>query len=177
MYSDKFHFEEGLNYRIFHITKPITQSNSDIAIIPYPCLIYCSEGSAKINYNNSTYTIHKDSVLCVFSNTTFQATDISDDLQSSVILFSNDLIIDSTIGFKAEYLSNIFAHPYKPLTDECNKQIFHNLFSTLDAYEDCKSRFERSTDFVYGIIRCMLIALAEMSKHENKLNNISNSSL
>ena len=97
MYSDKFHFEEGLNYRIFHITKPITQSNSDIAIIPYPCLIYCSEGSAKINYNNSTYTIHKDSVLCVFSNTTFQATDISDDLQSSVILFSNDLIIDSTI--------------------------------------------------------------------------------
>ena len=176
MYSDKFHFEEGLNYRIFHITKPITQSNSDIAIIPYPCLIYCSEGSAKINYNNNTYTIHKDSVLCVFSNTTFQATDISDDLQSSVILFSNDLIIDSTIGFKAEYLSNIFAHPYKPLTDECNKQIFHNLFSTLDAYEDCKSRFDRSTDFVYGIIRCMLIALAEMSKHENKLNNISNSS-
>lgn len=168
MNSEKFHFEEGLNYRIFHISKP-TPKHEDF-VVPFPCLLYCSEGSAKICYNGTFFNIEKDSVFCIFSNTTLRGIEVSENFQSSLILFSHDLILDSTIGFKAEYIGNIFALPHKPLQDEVSKQIFHNLFFTLDAYEDSKNRFNRSTDFVYGIIRCLLIALAEMAKIENSKN-------
>lgn len=169
--NDNFHFEEGLNYKIFHTKN--TSKSSETVQIPFPCLIYCFEGSAKVRYNNENFTILKDSIFCIFANTTFSVIELSDDFKSSMILFSKDLIIDSTIGFQVEYLANIFAHPNKLITDEYSKQIFYHLFQTLDNYEDSKKRFDRTSDFVYGIIRCLLIALAELTKSENEKNVFS----
>ena len=174
MYSEKFHFEEGLNYRIFHISKPL--NNPDAFLVPFPCLIYCYEGKAKLSYNSEIYNVEEDSVLCLYANTTLQGIEMSEDFQASVIIFTNDLIKDSTTGFKVDYFNNIFSVPFKPLTDEYSKQIFHNLFSTLDAYEDSKNRFERSIDFVYSIIRCLLIALSEMTKQESEMNMFTSGS-
>ena len=165
MNGEKFHFEKGLNYSIFHISAP-TRSSEQPFLVPFPCIIFCTNGVAKVSYNSEIHTIKKDSLFCVFSNTTLKAIDVSDDFQGSVILFSNDVIIDSTIGFKAEYLANIFRIPCKPLSNPIAKKIFFNMFDTLDAYNELSDKYERGFDFVYSIIRCMLIAIAEISKND-----------
>ena len=170
MNSEKFHFEKGLNYRIFHINSPTNKI--DPILIPYPCIIYCTNGYAKIGYNTDVYTIKKDDIFCVFSNTTFKGIEVSDDMQGMVIMFSNDLILDSTIGFKAEYMANIFKQPCKTLSNPIIKDLFHGLFSVLDSYHEIEERFMRNTDFVYGMIRSILIVLAEISQEENSKHSL-----
>lgn len=166
MNSEKFHFEKGLNYRIFDISNP-TNSAKPI-LIPFPCLIYCYNGSANIVYNTKAYTLKKDTILCVAPNCTFKGIETSDDMQALVILFNNELIIDSTIGFKVEYLANIFHHPLKSLDNILIKKLFLNLFETLHTYHEMEERYERSSDFVYTIIRGILISLAELSNLGNE---------
>ena len=174
MNSEKFQFSNGLNYSIFHVTSPTHRPEA--FLVPFPCIIYCTNGTARVSYNSEIFTIKKDDVFCVFSNTTLRGLDIHDSFEASVILFSNDVIIDSTIGFKAEYMSNIFRIPVKPLNNPQIKHIFTNLFNTLDAYNELEQHYERGSDFVYGIIRCILIALAEMSKDSDEKALFGNSS-
>lgn len=163
MNSEKFHFEKGLNYRIFHIKNPTFEREA--IIVPFPCFILCTNGTITISYNSEKYHIKKDTLFCVFANTTLRGLDVSDDFQGIVILFSNDAVIDSTIGFKIDYMSTIFMHPEKPLTDPQSKHIITNLFDILDTYNNLKEKYVRNSDFVYGIIRCLILTIAEMSKH------------
>ena len=163
MDSEKFNFENRLNYSISHISNPTLKTES--FFVPHPCILLCTSGSAKINYNMETYTITKDSIFCLFANTTLKGLEISEDFQGIGILFSTDAIIDTTIGFKAEYLASIFAQPYKPISDTHNAHIISDLFNSLDTYHKLEEKYDRSTDFVYSIIRCLIIAIAEISKH------------
>lgn len=164
MNSEKFHFEKGLNYRIFHIKNP-TLKLEDF-IIPFPCFILCTNGTAKISYNSEIYHIKKDTLLCIAPNTTSRGLDVSDDFQGIVILFSSDALIDSTIGIKADYLTTIFMHPEKSLTDDPqSKRIITNLFDILDTYNNLEEKYVHNSDFVYGIIRCLILTVAEISKH------------
>lgn len=166
MNNEKFQFEKGKNYGIFHITTPTHRDET--ILIPYPCFIHCSKGYAKVIYNTNTYTIEENTIFCVFANTTIKSIEESDDFNASIVVFSNDVIIDSTIGFKTEYLASIFSSPCKQIKDLTLKRLFSNLFDTLDTYNDIEKTFERSTDFVYGIIRCTLISLAELSNYETE---------
>lgn len=172
MNNEKFHFKKGLNYGIFHVTNPTYRGEA--FLVPYPCIIHCSCGYAKVSYNTEIHTIQKDDVFCLFSNTTLRGIEVSEDFNASVVLFSNDAIIDSTIGFKAEYLGAIFANPWKRLDNQTAKRLFTNLFDTLDTYNEMDETFERSSDFVYGIIRCMLIGLAEISQQTANKDIFSN---
>ena len=163
MNSEKFQFRKGLNYSIFHVSSP--SYKSEPFLVPFPCIIYCTNGTTTVSYNSEVHTIKKDDVFCVFSNTTLRGIEVHDNFEASVILFSNDVLIDSTIGFKAEYMANIFRCPVKPLINPQMKQIFTGMFSTLDAYNELEDNYERGSDFVYGIVRCLLITIAEMSRH------------
>lgn len=169
MNSEKFHFEKGLNYSIFHVSRPTSYKNEPF-LVPFPCILYCTNGQAKVSYNSEVFYIKKDDVFCIFSNTTLKGLEVQDNFEASVILFSNDVIIDSTIGFKAEYMSNIFRQPVKNLSDPNAKKIFAGLFYTLDAYNDLDNKYTRSSDFVYSIVRSLLIALAEISKDTDEKN-------
>lgn len=172
MNSEKFHFEKGLNYSIFHVNTPTTRVEP--FLVPFPCLILCTKGWGKLSYNMENYDINEDNIFCIFSNTTLKGIDTSSDFQGIGIIFSNDTIIDTTIGFKAEYMASIFAHPKKQISDPHIKSLVHNLFRALDAYHDLENRFDRSTDFVYGIIRCLIITLAEVSKDSTEKPIFSN---
>lgn len=172
MNNEKFHFKKGFNYSIFHVNKPTYLGEP--FLVPYPCIIHCSSGYAKVSYNTETYTIQENDIFCIFINTTLRGIEVSEDFNASVVLFSKEAILDSTIGFKAEYLGSIFASPRKQLTDQTAKKLFSSLFDTLDAYNEMDDTFERNSDFVYGIIRCMLIALAETSKQNSHKDIFSN---
>lgn len=165
MNNEKFHFRKGLNYSIFHVSNPTYKGEP--FLVPYPCFIHCSCGYAKVSYNTEIHTIQKDDIFCIFTNTTLRGIEVSEDFNASVVLFSKEAITDSTIGFKAEYLGAVFARPRKQLTSQIAKRLFSSLFDTLDTYNEMDDTFERNSDFVYGIIRCLLIALAETSKQDS----------
>lgn len=166
MNSENFHFEKGLNYKIFHIVNPTRKH--DPFMVSFPCIFYVKSGWARVSYNTEPYSIKQNDIFCIFPNKALKSIEISDDFNASAILFSPDVFIDSTIGFNAEYMTGIFRVPRKTLTDANVTQIFTNLFNTLDTYAEMSEKYERSSDFVYGIIRCMLISLAEMSKLNEK---------
>ena len=172
MNNEKFHFKKGFNYGIFHVSNPTYKGEP--FLVPYPCIIHCSCGYAKVSYNTETYTIRKDDVFCIFTNSSLRGIEVSEDFNASVVLFSKEAITDSTIGFKAEYLGAVFARPRKQLTSQTAKRLFSSLFDTLDTYNEMDDTFERNSDFVYGIIRCLLIALAEISKQGPNKDIFSN---
>lgn len=162
MNSEKFIFESGLNYSIFHIKTP-TQRTEPF-LVPFPCLILCTQGSATIEYNMETFTLCKDSIFCAMSGTTLKGVEMSFDFEGIVILFANEVLHETTSGFKAEYFASVFSQPHKQITDLHMKRIIQNLFHALDSYHEIDDKFNRSTDFVYNIIRSLIITLAEMSQ-------------
>lgn len=166
MNNVKFYFEEGLNYRIFHMTSP-TKRIEPITV-PFPCLIYCTNGSAKFSYNTTIYTLKQGMIFCTYPNVSFKPIEVSEDFLATTIIFDSNALIDSTIGFNVESLEAIFANPNKSFEDPHHKKIFNNLFDILDSYHQIENQFHRNSDFVYGIIRCTLITLAELSVNENQ---------
>ncbi len=172
MTNEDFYFDKELNYKILHINYHPTHSHGAI-ILPFTVIILCKKGSAKLQFNLETYNLEQDSILCMHPNTTLKPLEMSGDAECMVLTFAQDAVIDSTIGFRVEYLGNIFANPYKKLDDECEKQIIYNLFNTLDYYSKLEQRFERNTDFVYGIIRNIIITVAEFAKKESGFSAFS----
>ena len=162
MNSEKFIFEKGLNYSIFHVKHP-TQRTEPF-IVPFPCLLLCTQGTAKIQYNMDTFNLDKDSIFCAIAGTTLKGVEVSEDYEGTVILFANEMLLETTSGFNAEYFASVFSQPCKQITDTHMKRIIHNLFYALDSYHEIDDKFNRSTDFVYNIIRSLIITLAETSQ-------------
>lgn len=173
MTNEDLYFDKELNYRILHSGGNQKHLHHTI-IVPFSLLVLCSKGSAKIQFNLESYTIHQDSIFCIHPNATLNPIDVSEDFECTILAFAQDAIIDSTIGFRVEYLGNIFVNPYKQLHNELEKQIIHNLFNILDSYSNLEKRFERNTDFVYGTIRNIIITLAEFSKNNSENEIFSN---
>ena len=165
MTNEDFYFDTELNYKIVKLSSGEHSNHFDQTIIvPFPLLILCTNGNAIVEYNLEKYTISKDSLFCIFPNTTLKPLEVSEDFEGTALAFVKDAIIDSTIGFKIEYLGNIFVTPIKNFENEQEKTIIKNLFDTLYAYSLLDKRFERNTDFVYGIIRNIIITLAEITQ-------------
>lgn len=166
MTNEDLYFDKGLNYKVIHTNGKNAYKLSDTIIVPFPIIILCNEGNAKVLYNLEPYSISKNSIFCMFPNTSLKAISTSSDLDCTILAFDKDTIIDSTIGFKVEYFGGVFAKPYKMLNHEIEKEIILNLFSTLDLYSKLERKFERNFDFVYSTIRNIIITLAEMTKND-----------
>lgn len=176
MTNEKFYFDKELNYKIISIDRP-QLAEENIIIVPFPLLILCTKGSAKIVYNLEPYTITKDTVFCMFPNTTLKAISTSDDFECITLAFDKETVIDATIGFNIEYFANVFTKPLKPTNTEPEKFILNSLFEVLSTYSKLDKRFVRNNDFVHGTIRNIIITLAEMSKVDNEKRHIGYSAL
>lgn len=174
MKNEDLYFDSELNYKIIQLSSEERDLNFDQPIIvPFPILVLCNSGSAKVLFNLEQYTITNDILFCMYPNASLKPIEVSDDFQCTILAFSQDAIIDSTTGFKLEYFANIFASPFKVLDNPIEKNIIVNQFDTLYSYSLLNARFDRNIDFVYGTIRNIIITLAEFTQKES--NNKSTS--
>ena len=174
MKNEDLYFDSELNYKIIQLSSEERDLNFDQPIIvPFPILVLCNSGSAKVLFNLEQYTITNDILFCMYPNASLKPIEVSDDFQCTILAFSQDAIIDSTTGFKLEYFANIFASPLKVLDNPIEKNIIVNQFDTLYSYSLLNARFDRNIDFVYGTIRNIIITLAEFTQKES--NNKSTS--
>lgn len=179
MKNEDLYFDSELNYKIIQLSHEEQDLHFDQPIIiPFPILILCNSGSAKVLFNLEQYTITNDVLFCMYPNASLKPIEVSEDFQCTILAFSQDTIIDSTTGFKLEYFANIFASPLKVLDNPIEKNIIVNQFDTLYSYSLLNTRFDRNIDFVYGAIRNIIITLAEFSQKEtsnrpSSLNNYS----
>lgn len=174
MKNEDLYFDSELNYKIIQLSSEERDLNfGQPIIVPFPILVLCNSGSAKVLFNLEQYTITNDILFCMYPNASLKPIEVSDDFQCTILAFSQDAIIDSTTGFKLEYFANIFASPFKVLDNPIEKNIIVNQFDTLYSYSLLNARFDRNIDFVYGTIRNIIITLAEFTQKES--NNKSTS--
>ncbi len=171
MTNEDFYFDNELKYKAIGTDSPQI-AEGDTIIVPFPLLILCTQGTAKIVYNLEPYTITKDTAFCMFPNTTLKAISVSDDIKCKTLAFDKEAVIDATTGFNIEYFGSVFANPLKQMKNEQDKLILNNLLEVLSTYSHLDKRFERNNDFVHGIIRNIIIALAEMYKIDNDKRHI-----
>ncbi len=176
MTNENFYFDKELNYKIISIDS-LKLAEENAIIVPFPLLILCAKGSAKIVYNLEPYTITKDTVFCMFPNTMLKAISTSDNFECLALAFDKDIVIDATIGLSLEYFASVFTKPLKPVNSEQERFILNNLFEVLSTYSQLDKRFVKNNDFVYGTIRGIMIVLAERYMADNEKRHIGYSAL
>lgn len=132
-----------------------------------PSLIFCQSGEACIELNMIEYNLVKNSYVCIPNDTLLKIVSSSPDFNCLRLYLYNDTALTASIGLNIDTMRSIFVTPHNIITDKQEIAIVQHLLSILVTHATMQ-QYAHHTDFSFGIIRCLLISLADISARLNQ---------
>ena len=155
--------EETLKEKGYAITESdISDWEKDaFTAINYHTFIYCIAGSASLEINMIEYTLRPNSYVSIPDDSLVKVISRSDDFNSICLTYTKDAGLTASVGLNIDTMQNIFLNPCNHLTNASEIAMFMNMLGTLREYS-CMPNFLHHSDFAYGQIRCLFLAIAEI---------------
>ncbi|MGN1245437.1 MAG: helix-turn-helix domain-containing protein [Muribaculaceae bacterium] len=124
--------------------------------------LFCIAGNATVEVNMIEYTLRCNSFITIPNDSLVKLTSRSDDFSTIRLSYSQDAGLTAAIGMNMDTMQNIFLYPYTHLTNENEISMFLNILKALDDYTRMPN-FVHHSDFAFGMIRCLFLAIADVS--------------
>ena len=156
-------YEDTLKEKGYVITESnISDWDKDtFTAINHSTFIYCIAGSVTIEINMIEYTLRTNSYVSIPDDSIVKVISRSDDFNSLRLAYTKDAGLTASIGMNIDTMQNIFLNPCNHLTNATEIALFMNMLGSLLEYSRMPN-FLHHSDFAYGQIRCLFLAIAEI---------------
>lgn len=145
-------------------------ATDSFSITNTPFLIMCTSGTAVLEVNLIKHNVRENSILSIQRESLVKIESISDDFMTIQLLSAPETLLAASAGLTFDAMQSIHINPHRVLTDEHEIAITKNLINTLEVYAK-NTNHTHHIDFIYGIIRCLVIELTDIANTKISGNN------
>ncbi len=145
-----------VNAKNIHITDPVETN--------YNIFMLCDGGEGEFEINMQRMKIVQRTRVIVSHVMINKPISISPDFCGRVLVMKDEFSLDVTVGLPTELLEAVFRTPVFRVTDDAEWNILSNFMANICTFDRLPDT-SYALDMAGSILRCMMIAVAEMESH------------